>query len=550
MLSGSMGGMGGMISLVSFGLPTVLVICWDCRDLRTTGIMPPMPPCPLGPCADAMGPTSPLSPGPGSDAVAIIIRYIKTGEIDSAGATVLGSHHGYRDIALFLSQYELCDRYWALIQYPGYTIEWQNKKLSRRAAFPVDPTKVALVDSILVAMGGWEPGATAEVIAQVKVGSGISMPESLRDPLWVGAAPRPANISLRSINYSVAAKKVDLAQLLGLPSHGGKIRCPAHDDERPSMSIYWDGNSERWRYRCWSCGVHGDALDFIANVKGISVAEAACVALHGSLPRAVLLTPRADPKRTPVWQLESWQATVAALVDVAAEVLVEPGHYYVMQYLRDRGLTDQTIKRFHLGFMPKPITIDDIDGFPDGIYVPRGVVIPWAFPGHGYHEVYTSVPIHAGFNVRRLGWMGDISFPPRKRDGTFVEKYLSARGSTRIFPYPYAEVKYPSAPMVILEGEFDAMLAYQMLGDRFNVLTYAYSTADPGGLYIPPGVLAVPKWFLLFDNDAAGRQAVVRWHKLKPDAIPVPYPGKIKDFTDLVAHPKQYNDWVAALENL
>jgi len=53
-------------------------------------------------------------------------------------------------------------------------------------------------------------------------------------------------------------------------------KCTFHSpDNHPSMSIYHAGNgSGRWRYRCFSCGEDGDALDFMREYFGLEFKEA------------------------------------------------------------------------------------------------------------------------------------------------------------------------------------------------------------------------------------------------------------------------------------
>jgi DNA primase len=46
--------------------------------------------------------------------------------------------------------------------------------------------------------------------------------------------------------------------------------CPFHDDTTPSMSIY----RESQQFHCFGCGAHGDVVDFVQRIRGISFADA------------------------------------------------------------------------------------------------------------------------------------------------------------------------------------------------------------------------------------------------------------------------------------
>jgi hypothetical protein len=60
-----------------------------------------------------------------------------------------------------------------------------------------------------------------------------------------------------------------LTELVGLPlAQGNKVRCPFHDELEPSCAIYPD------HFHCYGCGEHGDRLDWLVRVEGMTKAEA------------------------------------------------------------------------------------------------------------------------------------------------------------------------------------------------------------------------------------------------------------------------------------
>ena len=61
----------------------------------------------------------------------------------------------------------------------------------------------------------------------------------------------------------------DAAQLYGISSRNGNIRCIFHADSNPSMKLYTD------HFHCFGCGAHGDVTDFTAQLFGLSKLEAA-----------------------------------------------------------------------------------------------------------------------------------------------------------------------------------------------------------------------------------------------------------------------------------
>jgi hypothetical protein len=60
-----------------------------------------------------------------------------------------------------------------------------------------------------------------------------------------------------------------LTDLVSLPMDSSHhVSCPFHDDPNPSCSIYSD------HYHCHACGAHGDRLDWLMQVEGMTKAEA------------------------------------------------------------------------------------------------------------------------------------------------------------------------------------------------------------------------------------------------------------------------------------
>ena len=61
----------------------------------------------------------------------------------------------------------------------------------------------------------------------------------------------------------------DAAQLYGISSRNGNVRCIFHADNTPSMKLYDD------HFHCFGCGAHGDMTDLTAQMFGLSKIDAA-----------------------------------------------------------------------------------------------------------------------------------------------------------------------------------------------------------------------------------------------------------------------------------
>ncbi len=61
----------------------------------------------------------------------------------------------------------------------------------------------------------------------------------------------------------------DAAQIYGISSRNGNVRCIFHADNTPSMKLYDD------HFHCFGCGAHGDVTDLTAQMFGLSKTDAA-----------------------------------------------------------------------------------------------------------------------------------------------------------------------------------------------------------------------------------------------------------------------------------
>ena len=252
--------------------------------------------------------------------------------------------------------------------------------------------------------------------------------------------------------------------------------------------------------------------------------------------------------RPPAYTNPAWQFAIVEIIDHAHAELTSASGREARAYLHSRGLDDATIGAYRLGWNRRTVVCDEVEDWPQGLIIPRGVVLPWLLPGRSYTDRYdpnTDPPVYAGFNVRLLGYP-NLSDPPVTKNGDPAPKYISAQGSTRIYPYPYSTLGLPDRPLLVLEGEFDALLATQCLGDRFNVVTWCSASGDPAKVHVPDEFRVVP-WYLLFDADTAGRAAAWAWREAYPDAVILDYPPGVKDFGELYKSQNLYNQWLKQL---
>jgi DNA polymerase len=81
------------------------------------------------------------------------------------------------------------------------------------------------------------------------------------------AEPDEATIAIEPLDEEVGGV-VPLAALIGKPLIDGKICCPFHADDVPSLHVYSD------HYHCFGCGASGDAVDWLMQADAMSRQQA------------------------------------------------------------------------------------------------------------------------------------------------------------------------------------------------------------------------------------------------------------------------------------
>ena len=124
--------------------------------------------------------------------------------------------------------------------------------------------------------------------------------------------------------------------------------CPFHNEKTPSFSVH----ATRQFYHCFGCGVSGDVFSFVQKIENITFLEAVkAVAqkLGIALPKATFSSP-AEAR-------EAGLRTVLLDVNERAcgffqEYLRRPEGAHAREYLAGRGLNEEVIKAFRIGFAP------------------------------------------------------------------------------------------------------------------------------------------------------------------------------------------------------
>ena len=291
--------------------------------------------------------------------------------------------------------------------------------------------------------------------------------------------------------------------------------CPFHADSNPSLAVK-PGDST---FHCFGCGAHGDAIAFLTKLNpGMKFPEAKAIVEGEALPQPrpvrPVATPRPKPKAAP--KPEGWQGFIRGLIEEGERALWSEEGEAARSYLNGRGLQAKTIRAARLGMLAEDR--HDAAVYADrSIWIPAGLLIPW-FDG----------PDVAMVNVRRP-------------DGC-DPKYRTVRGSRRGKPYPATRAIQAGRPLVVVEGEFEALLLGQELGGLAPVVTFGSASDRPKGPALAPILSACP-WYIATDADDAGEKSAEGWSTASDRSVRVRPPGAFKDWTEARAGGVDLRRW-------
>jgi len=282
--------------------------------------------------------------------------------------------------------------------------------------------------------------------------------------------------------------------------------CPFHNEKTPSFAV----NGAKQFYHCFGCGAGGNVFTFIMEYENYSFPEA-----------LKFLADRAGIK-LPQEELDGEAKRAADLKSRLLEVNKQAAIYYYHQlktkegqaaysYLRRRGLTDETIKHFGLGYSSK----DSSDlyrylkklGHDDELLAQSGLFrFDEKLGGRDKFRDRVIFPI-MDINHRVIGFGGRIMGDA----GPDVPKYLNSpetrlfEKSRNLYGLNYAKSSRKNH-MLLCEGYMDVIALHQAgFTNAVAALGTAFGASHAALLKRYTGEV-----ILTFDSDSAGTSAALR----------------------------------------
>jgi DNA primase len=236
-------------------------------------------------------------------------------------------------------------------------------------------------------------------------------------------------------------------------------------------------------------------------------------------------TTKAQPKHeTPAYEAPAgdWQAWARQAIDICQAKLWTPEGRQALDYLRGRGLTDDTIRIYRLGYCP---------GVWFGeLWIQRGVLIPCVI---GLEVWYLKIRLLPGEPCRCSSCKTEMPGPgacPKCGEGN---KYRGVKGNRTAAIFG-ADNLLGAEIGIFCEGEFDCMIASQELGDVAGVATMGsagnHLDLATWGAYL----LGLRYILAVYDTDEAGQKGAVALAALteRVAICALPHTNGVKDIND------------------
>lgn len=123
--------------------------------------------------------------------------------------------------------------------------------------------------------------------------------------------------------------------------------CPFHNEKTPSFTV----NGDKQFYHCFGCGAHGNAIDFLMNYDRLEFVESIeeLAAMHGlEIPYET----GSGSSQIERHQRQNLYQLMEKLNSFYQHSLNTPSAQAARQYLAQRGLSEEIIQRFAIGFAP------------------------------------------------------------------------------------------------------------------------------------------------------------------------------------------------------
>lgn len=294
--------------------------------------------------------------------------------------------------------------------------------------------------------------------------------------------------------------------------------CPFHNEKTPSFTV----NDQKGFYHCFGCGAHGSVIDFVMGTQGMEFLEAVEV-LAGE---AGMEMPRQTPEQI---ERDKKRGTLADAMEAVtkwyqAQLKGQVGRA-AYDYIKGRGLTDETLAKFGLGYAPASRTaLKDAmiaRGVGEDQLIETGMLIKPEDGGASYDRFRDRLMFPITDRKGRV-----IAFGGRALSKDVKAKYLNSPETTLFHKgatlYNWANARaasYDAGQVMVVEGYMD-VIALAQFGIDYAVAPLGTALTEEQISHLWQ---MADEPILSFDGDNAGLRAAGR---AVERALPMLKPGK------------------------
>ena len=313
-------------------------------------------------------------------------------------------------------------------------------------------------------------------------------------------------------------QKLDIVDLVGeyvqLKPSGinHKGLCPFHQEKSPSFMV----NRERQSWHCFGCAKGGDIFSFVQDVEGVDFVEA-----------LKMLANKAGVQLTNTFEDKAQSSQKNRIKEINAKAAAFYNHVLTKmdvskaakEYLKNRGLTQDTIAEWQIGFIPeqwdlltqyllkKGYSIDDL--IAAGLTIKREGAN--AQTGKGFYDRFRGRIMFPIWDVHGnvVGFTGRVLVMTEKSGGKYVNTPVTPvyDKSSVVFGLNKAKQEIRKKNLVVMvEGQMDVIACHQ--AGMKNVV------ATSGTAMTEHQIILLKRYSenmnMAFDADAAGIKAAKR----------------------------------------
>ncbi len=282
-----------------------------------------------------------------------------------------------------------------------------------------------------------------------------------------------------------------------------KALCPFHNEKTPSFMV----SPSRQSWHCFGCSEGGDIFTFVEKIEGIEFLDALKILAE----KAGVELEYSDPKA------RSEKDCLYEICEASAQFFAQQLNNSIINYLYKRGLKDETIEEWRLGYSPDSwdslLTFLRAKGYKEAEIERTGLVLK----GQKYHDRFRNRLMFPIFDTsgRVVAFSGRIMHDiiPSKTEALDAGKYINSP-ETILFSkgrilYGFDRAKTDirkNNTAILVEGQMDVILPWQ--DGVKNVIATSGTALTEDQLTIIKRLTG--NLIMAFDMDDAGFRATKR----------------------------------------